>query len=116
MQLVDVTSSAVAGADGYATVRIAGPGDAFDVLDVDAIVCTSDSATLPDVTLYRGDPAGDRRIAYNPDGRSGTFRGGGAADRIGAGDTWSVRWGRCDPGAVCTVTVTGVVTRRGSRR
>lgn len=111
-RLVDLTVSATAGPDGSAVVTFSGPGDSFDVLVVDSITTTSDSTTLPDVTLYRGDPAADRRLAYNPDGRSGSFRGGGSADRIGAGDSWSLRWTRCDPTATCTATITGTVRRR----
>ena len=111
-RLIDLTVTATANSDGHAVVTFSGPGNSFDVLTVDVIVCTSDSGRLPDVTLYRGDPAADRRLSYNPDGRSGSFRGGGTADRIGAGDSWALRWSRCDPGATCTATLTGTVARR----
>ena len=112
--LVDTTATAVAGADGTATVRFYGPGVSQDVLHVDAIACTSTSTALPNVTLYRGESAAGRRIAYNPDGRSGTFRGGGSADRIGAGDVWSCVWAACTVGASCSASLTGTVSRRGA--
>lgn len=111
-RLYDVTSTATAAADGTATVRIVGPGDAFDVLIVDLISVTSTSGLLPDCTLYRGNPADGRRLAYNPDGQTGTFEGGGTADRITSGDVWSLRWTGADPGAVCTASITGTVRRR----
>jgi hypothetical protein len=110
--LTDMTVSAVAGADGSATVTFNGPGMSFDVLDVDVIVTTSDSTSLPNVTLYRGAPALGRRLAFNADGRGGTFRGGGVADYIGAGDSWSVKWEGCAPGSTCSATLTGMVRRR----
>lgn len=111
-RLVDLTIDATASAAGIATVRISGPGDSFDVFVVELISLRSTSALLPDCTLYRGDPADGRQLAYNPDGQSGTFVGGGAADRIGSGDTWSLQWTGADSGALCSASVTGIVRRR----
>jgi hypothetical protein len=113
-QLVQPQLDAVADAAGTATVRFAGPGDNFDVLAVDAISCTSDSALLPGVTIYRGEPVVGRRLAFNPDGRSGTFRGGATSDVIPAGDLWSVQWTGATPGAACSAALTGTVRRRGT--
>lgn len=107
------TLSATADADGLATVRFDGPGMSFDRLVVDVIGLTCSSGSIPDATLYRGAPGDGRRLAYNADGVSGWFDGGGSNDVIDSGEAWSVQWTGCDAGAQCTAALSGTVQRRG---
>jgi hypothetical protein len=115
-RLVDLQLDAVCGAAGSAEMTFDGPGDSFDQLRVDAIACRCLEAGVPGtdgtVTLYRGRAADGRMIAQMLD-TNGTFRGGGVADVIGAGDRWTVAFTRCVAGALVTASLTGTVERRG---
>lgn len=104
--------TAEADAAGVATVSIYGPGDAWDVLDIDMIALSSSSAGLPEARLYRGDPASGILLGVTPDGLTGGFTGGGAGDRLGPSEVWSVQWAGATPGSLCTVAVSGVQRRR----
>ncbi len=109
---VTLNITAQAGADGVATVRITGPGDAWDVLDIDMIALSCTSEGLPEARLYRGDAATGILLGVAPDGLTGGFTGGGSGDRLGPSEVWSVQWTGCDPGSLCTVAVSGTQRRR----
>lgn len=108
----EASKSATVAADGTATVRFDGPGMSFDVLVVDVISLSSTSALLAAATLYRGEPAGGRRLAYNVDGLAGAFDGGGSNDVIDSGESWSVQWTGATAGSSVTASLSGTVTRR----
>jgi hypothetical protein len=107
-----LNKSATADAAGTAVVRFTGPGDAWNVITVDVISLQSDSAGLPEARLYRGDPASGVLMGIAPDGLTGGFAGGGAADVLGPSDVWSIQWVGADPGSTCTAALSGVERRR----
>lgn len=110
MQTVPLYTSAqaTANAQGIAMAVLA-PYQAFEKWQTQTVTVQSTSTTLvPKASHYRGQNAPSRLI-------NGTFSGSFDTDPdfkmlLQSGEQFITVWENCDPGAICTVTLTGEKT------
>jgi hypothetical protein len=99
------SAQATANAQGIA-IAVMGPYQAFEKWQTQSVSVQSTSSSLvPRATHYRGQQAPSRVI-------NGTFSGQFDTDpdfklTLQSGEQFITVWENCDPGAICTVTVTG---------
>ena len=108
-----MVKSTTANASGTGSVSFSGPGLGWRAIEVDSIQLDSASVLRPTAKLYRG-PAEALGVllATTRDGKTGAFRRGGGADRINAGETWTVVWSGATAGATLTASLTGTEVDR----
>jgi len=103
--------SATVSAAGTATVQLKGPYPIGSYYDIDSIALSCASTTLPTAKLYKSPVVGDRLIATNLNGSSGSFDRTGESDRMEHGDAWTVYWENATVGVVATATMHGIEYR-----
>jgi hypothetical protein len=96
--------SAIAGADGRATVQL-GPSRAFEDWTLESVAVFSNSVLQSQARVYRDSEAPSRFLGGTYDGNNDSAV---AKTFLSTGQSVVVVWSGCTVGAQCTVTLNGL--------